>query len=277
MDNEKMAQFIVKLRKANGLTQKELAGRLGVTDKAVSKWERALSCPDITLLPRLSEILGVTVSELLNGEREAEPAPKAEVLVETTIQYADTITKHRTRNVRKASAAAVSVFLLLEMIVCAICNAAVSGRMTWAWFPIASSIFAWLVVMPVLLWGRKGAAPSLVMLSASIIPYLAALEGIIGVQGLIVPMGARIAAVSLVYVWAAFLILAKTRLPRYGKLSVLLLLAVPLSVCINLIVDSYVDQPSGGMVNLICYLGGIGAAVVVFAAGYLRKKAEPKA
>lgn len=43
MDNEKMAKFICELRKARGLTQKELAQRLGITDKAVSKWERGVS------------------------------------------------------------------------------------------------------------------------------------------------------------------------------------------------------------------------------------------
>ena len=47
------------------MTQLELAGLMGVTDKAVSKWERDLSCPDITTLPRLAEVLGVSVDELL--------------------------------------------------------------------------------------------------------------------------------------------------------------------------------------------------------------------
>ena len=66
----KMAQFIAKLRKENKLTQKQLAKYLGVTDKAVSKWERGLSCPDISLLSKLSYTLGVTTSELLSGEKE---------------------------------------------------------------------------------------------------------------------------------------------------------------------------------------------------------------
>ena len=56
MDNNnfsKMAAFIAILRKEKGLTQKELAAHLGVTDKAVSKWERGLNCPDIALLTDL--------------------------------------------------------------------------------------------------------------------------------------------------------------------------------------------------------------------------------
>lgn len=58
---------IVKLRKEKGLTQEELAEKLGVSAQAISKWENDASCPDITLLPTLASILGVTTDELLTG------------------------------------------------------------------------------------------------------------------------------------------------------------------------------------------------------------------
>ena len=73
MNTQQMGLFIRALRSERGLTQKELAAQLQITDKAVSKWERSLSFPDITLLPALAGALGVTVSELLNGAREAPP------------------------------------------------------------------------------------------------------------------------------------------------------------------------------------------------------------
>ena len=66
---EKMAKFISEMRKVKGFTQKDLAGQLGVTDKAVSKWERGISSPDISLLIPLAKALGVSTGELLNGER----------------------------------------------------------------------------------------------------------------------------------------------------------------------------------------------------------------
>ena len=69
MEKKQMGDFIAKLRKEKGWTQKELAEKLFISDKAVSKWERNLSYPDISLLDPLSEILEVSVSELLNGER----------------------------------------------------------------------------------------------------------------------------------------------------------------------------------------------------------------
>lgn len=69
MNQQKLGNFISKLRKEKGLTQQDLANELNLTDKAISKWERGLSCPDISLLIPLSEILEVSVNELLLGEK----------------------------------------------------------------------------------------------------------------------------------------------------------------------------------------------------------------
>ena len=65
---------IAALRRDNGLKQDEIAEMLSVSPQAVSKWENDLTCPDISLLPRLAEILGVTVDELLSGKKALQPA-----------------------------------------------------------------------------------------------------------------------------------------------------------------------------------------------------------
>lgn len=69
IDREKFGTFLAARRRELGLTQKELAEKLFVSDKAVSKWERGLSLPDVELLIPLAGCLGVTVTELLRGER----------------------------------------------------------------------------------------------------------------------------------------------------------------------------------------------------------------
>ncbi len=69
MDNNKVGKFIQEIRKEKKLTQKELGDMLFLTDKAISKWERGLSLPDITMLNSLAKALDVDVSEILNGER----------------------------------------------------------------------------------------------------------------------------------------------------------------------------------------------------------------
>ena len=88
MDNEKFGNFVKELRKEKNLTQKELAKRINITDKAVSKWERGLSFPDISMLNILSEELDVSVEELLNGERIKESEKAEQIDVEKAIKEA---------------------------------------------------------------------------------------------------------------------------------------------------------------------------------------------
>lgn len=69
MDQEHVGKFIAQLRKEHNLTQQELADKLAITDKAVSKWENGRCMPDVSFLEQLSTLFEVTVKELLNGER----------------------------------------------------------------------------------------------------------------------------------------------------------------------------------------------------------------
>lgn len=70
MDQEKVGGIIKTLRKDKGMTQLELALCLNVTDRAVSKWERGLGCPDISLLTKLSEIFSVDIGSIIEGDME---------------------------------------------------------------------------------------------------------------------------------------------------------------------------------------------------------------
>ena len=67
-----LGAMIAELRKQHGMTQLELAEKMGVTDKAVSKWERDLSCPDVSSLPRLAEVFGISVDELMQVKSESK-------------------------------------------------------------------------------------------------------------------------------------------------------------------------------------------------------------
>ncbi len=71
--NSTLGKRIAILRRAKELKQDELAEKLGVSPQAVSKWENDQTCPDISLLPLLSKILGVSVDELLSGQKEEAP------------------------------------------------------------------------------------------------------------------------------------------------------------------------------------------------------------
>jgi len=81
MKKQTLGMTIASLRKERGLTQLELAEKMGVTDKAVSKWERDLCCPDVNSLPKLAEVFGTSVDELMQvkpaaREEKGEKKPK---------------------------------------------------------------------------------------------------------------------------------------------------------------------------------------------------------
>ena len=104
MDAKKLGEFLSKRRKELRITQAQLAERLHVTDKAVSRWERGIGLPDINLLEPLSEALDVSVLELLRGERMQEhlmPVESVEELLSDTIEIASEQTEEILKNERR--------------------------------------------------------------------------------------------------------------------------------------------------------------------------------
>ena len=68
MDLEKVGALLYRLRTEKGMTQKQVADRMNISDKAISKWERGLGCPDVSLLPELSALFEVNIERILDGD-----------------------------------------------------------------------------------------------------------------------------------------------------------------------------------------------------------------
>lgn len=111
MDPQKTGRFICILRKQKDLTQRALAEAVGVTDKAVSRWERGRGLPDVSLLTPLAEALGTSVTELLAGEplTEEERAAQSDSALLEALRY----TGSMGRRTAAMLSAAAGVFLLL--------------------------------------------------------------------------------------------------------------------------------------------------------------------
>lgn len=73
MNERTMAEVISGRRKELGMTQKELAEKLNITDKAVSKWERGIACPDTAVIPKQARILGISIEELMTSKPSETP------------------------------------------------------------------------------------------------------------------------------------------------------------------------------------------------------------
>jgi len=123
MEKKTIGNFISTLRKANGMTQKELAERLNVSDKTVSRWECDEGSPDLSLIPVIAEIFGVTCDELLRGERKtvadrseipAENEPTAKGIKQRRMIIKSAYAKFKTQTL---AAAGVSVFGLIIALI----------------------------------------------------------------------------------------------------------------------------------------------------------------
>lgn len=114
LDKAAFGRFLAQLRREKGMTQKELAATLYVSDKAVSKWERGLSVPDISLLVPLAEQLNVTVAELLQGRRVEEERRFTREETEDLIRKALTFRQSRRSAVRRGREVSAGVCHLLR-------------------------------------------------------------------------------------------------------------------------------------------------------------------
>lgn len=138
MEKKTIGKFIAVLRKANGMTQKELGERLFVSDKTVSRWERDECEPELSLIPAIAELFGITTDELLRGERNASGIELPQSKAKSEKQF-DAMLRNRMRRYRNLSVISVAL-TVLGILAAAICNLEFSkGNLA---FCISLSFFA---------------------------------------------------------------------------------------------------------------------------------------
>lgn len=124
MEKKTIGKFISALRRANGMTQKELGDKLYVSDKAISRWERDECLPELSLIPTIAEIFGITTDELLRGERK-NPENECSTLSESKHQRSEKQFKLMLHQNEKkfSNLSLISVgLILIGIIVAALCN-----------------------------------------------------------------------------------------------------------------------------------------------------------
>lgn len=117
MDKEKIGRFISTLRKERNMTQKDLADKLHVSDRTISKWERGAGLPDASSMITLSDLLGITVNELLSGERNLD-TPYTKEAMESIADAASVIYQYVHKQERRLRGRIVAGFLFIAVILC---------------------------------------------------------------------------------------------------------------------------------------------------------------
>ena len=215
----------MECRKRKGLTQSQLAERLNITDRAVSKWETGKSLPDSSIMLELCKILGISVDALRTGGETAEPEKPAPPPPKAPAR------RFSGAKVRRCLALLLSGGLLTGVLVCFICDTALTGGLTWSLIVAASAAYAWVLLFPAAALGRRGLAGSLLALSVCTLPYLYGLSRLLGVRE-VFSVGAAAAVISLPFLWAAYAVFRRRGRCAFS-LGVLCLLLAGLTACVN--------------------------------------------
>lgn len=243
MNQVDIGRFIAMCRKEKNLTQAQLAEKLNITDRAISKWETGRSMPDSSIMLELCKILGITVNELLSGER---------IQMENYDKRVDEnllALKRKDENNIKINIIFSVIFsasLLIGIIVCMICDLALTGGLTWSLIPISSILFTWAIVFPAVMAGRRGVFRSLVIsfiiLSILIIPFLYVLSVILSVKA-VFSIGAVMSVFSILLLWVIVGFFSRFRNRRLFATGLSLFLIIPFDFIINFTLSKMLAEP----------------------------------
>ena len=225
--------------------------------------------PDSSIMLELCEILGITANELLSGEEidmESFEIKADENLIALKRKDENNMTKNVIISIL------FSVTLLIGIMVCLICNVAISGNLTWSLIPVSSIVFAWVISFPSIILGKRGVVVSLIALSVFIIPYLFLLGNLIKVKE-VFSVGAVVAATSIVFLWmiaAIFNHIGKTR--KLIALGITFLLAIPFVIIVNVILSKMIEEPIFDIWDMLSVFILFIFAFVSFICDYAKKK-----
>lgn len=265
MNQTTIGAFIAARRKAKHLTQLQLARKLNITDRAVSKWETGKSMPDASIMLPLCDILGITVNELLSGEEltQEEVGEKADENL-LALQRKD----ERSVRWNRVTAIAISVLMAVGILACLICDLSISGTLTWSWIPVSSILYAWAVIVPAMRIGGRGVYVGLGALTVLTIPYLFVLSRLLHVER-VLSIGTAMAVPALVFLWAVVFVFriysGRRRLIAWGAACALVAV---LEVVVNLILAHMLGEPEfeiPDILTIACLLVASGICFVRYA------------
>lgn len=271
MNQTEIGQFIAKCRREKNLTQAQLAEKLNITDRAVSKWETGKSMPDSAIMPELCEILGITVNELFSGEKVN--MENAEIYQKKADENLIALKKRDENNLSKNMIVFIlfSAALMTGIMVCAICDIAISGAFTWSLIPISSIVFAWVVSFPVIVLGKRGIAGSLAALSIFIFLYLYILGELVEVRE-VFSIGAVMSVFSIIYLWVIYALFKRLRARKMAAWGITLLFAVPFTLAVNTALSRMIGEPVVDVWDVLSVFILLIAAFAVFVCDYAKNR-----
>lgn len=240
MNQINTGKFIASCRKEKGLTQAQLAEKLNITDRAVSKWETGKCMPDSSIMLELCNILDITVNELLSGER-IETNNYEEKVAENLIELKRKDENNMNRNT--IISIIYTITMVIGILVCCICNVAISGTLTWSLISFSSILVTWIASFPVILLGKKGVLVAMVAISIFILPFMYILSILIKVNE-VFSIGAIMSIITLVLLWIIYILYYRLKERKLLATGIAFLIAIPFTLLINITLSKIIGEPA---------------------------------
>ncbi len=263
-------KFIANCRKEKGMTQAQLAEKLNITDRAVSKWETGKCMPDSSIMLELCNILDVTVNELLRGER-IEMNNYEEKVSQTLIELKQKDENNMTRNT--IISVIYTIIMVVGILVCCICDVAISGTLTWSLITLSSILMTWIVSCPIVLLGRKGVRIAMLVISVLLIPFMYILSILVKAKE-IFSIGAIMSIITLVFLWIIYVLYYRMRERKLLATGITFLFAIPFTLLINITLSKMIDQPVIDVWDILSIFILFIVAVAFIIGDYARQRAE---
>lgn len=256
---EQIGELIIELRKEKGMTQKQLAEHLHISDHTISKWERNIGYPDISLLQPLAEVLGIDVDVLLSGKREnKQQEPK-------TSSYLLNYVSERMRKNTHILMGVLSLIGMLAILICFICDYANANTFSWSLIVAISILYAIAILACFLFTKKEKIMKGTMAVTVGIFPFLWCIAFVLQQDWFLYP-ALPIVFLCICYTWAMVLLFRFWEGNILYKIAILIAIAPVLSIMINGIL---------GAINVFHWLSlfvNECIALLFFLLGYFNKK-----
>lgn len=243
MKQKTIGEFIASCRKEKGLTQEELALKLNVTSKTISRWETNITMPDLSLLKSISECFDISDSELLNGRKmNRKELLELKETIDNLLNYGVKENKTKINKIFLITKISIILSSLLAILTCIICDLVVNRCLSWSLIVIISIILGDILILPLLNQNKKIIKSFLSFLSISIVPYLLLLSMILK-NKLIFTLGTSISIISLIIIWIIYY-LGKSLIfkRKYLFLGITFILLTILKISIHLLTHIFIEN-----------------------------------
>lgn len=261
-------KFIASCRKEKGLTQAQLAEKLSITDRAVSKWETGKCMPDSSIMLELCGILDISVNELLSGERI-----KMDNYNEKVNQNLIELKRRDENNMAKNTIISIvyTITMVIGIFICCICDIAISGTLTWSLITLSSILITWIASFPVILLGKRGILPAMISISIFIIPFMYILSILIEVRE-IFSIGAIMSIITLVFLWMIVGLYHRLKDRKLLATGIAFLFVIPFTLLVNITLSKIIGEPVIDIWDILSVFILLIVAIAFIIGDYARRK-----